>query len=193
MKRLSRVVTLAAGAFLMGSLPQGQPLAAADSHEAAVRELLQIMEVMKVTNEAAGLMLDAQIKNNPQLAPYADILRSFVAKVLREADLETNLVRLYKETFSEPEVRDMIAFYRTPTGKKAVSKLPELMQKGMSLGTEAVQKHSAELAEMITQRQRELEAKPAADAKPPLGEKPSAAPPPTGDEPAAGAVPPAGR
>jgi hypothetical protein len=185
-KRLSRVATLAAGAFLMGVLAQGQPPAAADSHEAAVRELLQIMEVMKLTNEAAGLMLDAQIKNNPQLAPYADILRSFVAKVLREADLETNLVGLYKEVFSELEVRDMIAFYRTPTGKKAVSKLPELMQKGMSLGTEAVQKHSAELAEMITQRQRELE------KKPPAGDKPSAVPPPAGDKPPASATPPAG-
>jgi uncharacterized protein len=184
-KRISRVVTLAAGAFLLGVVAQGQPQAA-DTHEAAVRELLQLMEIMNVTIEAADLMLDAQIKHNPQLAPYADILRSFVAKVLQEADIETSLVRLYKEAFSESEVRDMIAFYRTPTGKKAVSKIPELMQKGMSLGTEAAQNHSAELAEMISQRQRELE------KRPPAGDKPPAMPPPAGDKPPAGATPPAG-
>ena len=40
-------------------------------------------------------------------------------------------VRLYKETFSEEEVKGMLAFYRTPSGQAVIHKMPLLMQKVM--------------------------------------------------------------
>ncbi|NNM81178.1 MAG: DUF2059 domain-containing protein [Burkholderiales bacterium] len=45
--------------------------------------------------------------------------------------LEPMYVRLYKETFSEEEVKGMLAFYRTPSGQAVIHKMPLLMQKVM--------------------------------------------------------------
>lgn len=52
----------------------------------------------------------------------------------------------------------MIAFYRTPTGKKALTLLPELMQKGAALGASVGQAHEAELVQMIEEKKKILDA-----------------------------------
>ena len=42
--------------------------------------------------------------------------------------LKEPLARLYMETFTESETRELVAFYRTPTGQKMLSGLPALSE-----------------------------------------------------------------
>ncbi|MDP5240966.1 DUF2059 domain-containing protein [Uliginosibacterium sp. 31-16] len=42
--------------------------------------------------------------------------------------LKDPLARLYMETFTESETRELVAFYRTPTGQKMLSGLPALAE-----------------------------------------------------------------
>ncbi len=136
------------------------------SHEAAARELVRITDLMRLALDAGGGMIDAQIKANSTMAPYADIMHTWIAHVLQDIDLEGIVVKLYMESFSEAELRDLIAFYRTPTGKKALTVMPQLMQKGMALGMAKAQEHSAELQDLIAKRNQELKGKSGA-TKPP--------------------------
>ncbi len=52
--------------------------------------------------------------------------------------LETISVELYDKYFTEDELKDMIAFYRTPTGKKTIQIMPQLVNDAMQKTTEIV-------------------------------------------------------
>ena len=42
----------------------------------------------------------------------------------RKAELQQKLARTYAQHFTEQELKDAIAFYRTPLGKKLVERSP---------------------------------------------------------------------
>ncbi len=44
------------------------------------------------------------------------------------------MAEIYKEEFTHDEVKDILAFYATPTGKKLAEKTGVLSQKGMAAG-----------------------------------------------------------
>lgn len=46
------------------------------------------------------------------------------------------MVELYARTFTEDELRDMVAFYKTPSGRKSLEKMPLLMQEGFRISQE---------------------------------------------------------
>jgi hypothetical protein len=42
---------------------------------------------------------------------------------------------IFMETYTESELRELVKFYRTPIGKKAIQTLPEITRKGIERGT----------------------------------------------------------
>ncbi|HET6372528.1 MAG TPA: DUF2059 domain-containing protein [Candidatus Polarisedimenticolia bacterium] len=130
---------------------------APSAHEQAVKEMFQLMGLERAMIGGATAMIDAQIQGNPAIAPYRDVMLEWAGKYLTWEAMSPGLVKLYMETFSEAEVREMIVFYRTPTGRKALMKLPELMQKGAMIGAEVGKAHQQELEGMVLERQRQLE------------------------------------
>ena len=71
--------------------------------------------------------------------------------------LRGDFAQLYAESFTEPELREVTAFYQTETGQKAIRLMPSLMARGMALGQQAVADHQADLEARIQKRVRELE------------------------------------
>lgn len=69
--------------------------------------------------------------------------------------LERGFVDDYLETFSETEIEDMVACYATPTGTKAISAVPSLLERGSERGMSPVEKHLPELQERIQERVKE--------------------------------------
>ena len=47
-------------------------------------------------------------------------------KELTKKIVNEEMVRLYETHFTHSEIKDMIAFYESPTGKKMLEKTPEL-------------------------------------------------------------------
>jgi hypothetical protein len=148
-------------AALVAALPA---LGRADekSHRQAVEELLQVTNMEKVLQTSMDTMLEAQVRANPRLTPYRDAMRKFFEKYMSWSSLKEDFVKLYMDEFSEEEVKQLTAFYRTPIGKKTLEKLPQLMVKGSKLGTERVQAHLDELQKMMRE----------ADEKKKAGDKP---------------------
>lgn len=128
------------------------------SHRQAAEELLRTMGVERQMDSAIDQSLAVQIKQNPGLVPYKEVMRKFLSKHISYAALKDDLIQIYVEEFSEPELRQITAFYKTPAGKKLAEKGPALMGKGMKLGMNRVAQHQDELKQMIqdeTKKQQE--------------------------------------
>jgi hypothetical protein len=127
------------------------PVVLADqkTHRKVAEELLKTMGVDKQVETAIAQMLDLQIKNNPKLVPFRDTFKKFFTKHMSWESLKEDLVTIYVDAFTEEELNGILAFYRTPVGRKMVEKMPDLMSKGMQLGVRRVQENQEELRRMI--------------------------------------------
>ena len=130
-----------------------------DSHTLAVEEFFTVMNMKETSDKTIDQMLAMQVQQQPQLASYKDVMTTFLRKYVSYEALKDEMVKLYKAEFSEDEIREMTAFYRTPVGIKAVSKLPTLTASGAQLGVNRVQINMAELQQAIAKREVELKAK----------------------------------
>jgi hypothetical protein len=158
MKFFRIVCSLAALSCFASALLAADAKAAVSSHEQAARELYELMGGKNLA-QTASMAVVAQLQSNPEMAPYKDVLESWVHKVYSGDTIDKQMVQLYVETYSENELRQIIVFYKTPVGQKVLSKMPEIMQKGMTIGQTLAQEHMPELREALTARQHELEAK----------------------------------
>ncbi|MGH9868726.1 MAG: DUF2059 domain-containing protein [Candidatus Polarisedimenticolia bacterium] len=130
----------------------------ASSHDEAVLELFQVMGLERNAVAGAAAMIEAQVQANPDIEPYRDVMLEWAGRFLTWDAMAPDLTAVYKATFTEREVREMTAFYRTPTGKKVLETLPKLMQKGAEVGMNLARSHQKELETMVLQRRKELEA-----------------------------------
>jgi hypothetical protein len=124
------------------------------SHRQAAEELLQTMNMEKQMDSAIDQTLNAQIKAQPALAAYKDVMRKFLDKHISYAALKDDLIQIYMDEFTEPELRQITTFYKTPAGKKMSEKGPTLMGKSMKLGMERVAKNQNELKQMILEESK---------------------------------------
>lgn len=129
-----------------------------DSHRSAAAKYLRLAAVDKVMVSMAPMMTEAMLKGNPLLEPYSGVLRDWAVKTMTWENFEERLVNAYVEAFSEKELQEMIAFYQTPTGQKAIRLQPEMMQRGGEIGNEVAMEHQNELKKMVEKRKAEIEA-----------------------------------
>jgi hypothetical protein len=149
------------------------PRAHADdaSHLAAAKHLLNMMNMAELMDQTVVQAIDAQVKGNPQMSPYRETMLAFFRKYASWEQIEGDVTKSYVENFSEAELSEVTQFYKTPTGKKVLQRMPALMAQGAQIGQQRVQAHLPELMQMI-QAQDEKLRKAAAD------EAAKAAPPP---------------
>jgi hypothetical protein len=119
------------------------------SHRAAAEELMQAANMEKLLQASVDVALNQQIKANPQLAPFKDVMHKFLSKHMSYAAIKDDLIAMYVAEFTEQELKEVTAFYKTPTGRKVLEKTPTLMQKGGELGAKRVQDNLPELQKMI--------------------------------------------
>ncbi len=60
--------------------------------------------------------------------------RAWMTEDIKWSELEPKIVDLYVRDFTEAELREVIAFYKTPTGQKALKNLPLLMAECAKIG-----------------------------------------------------------
>jgi hypothetical protein len=115
----------------------------------AAEELLLTMNMKQVIDQSLEQMLALQLKNNPSLQPAEATLKQFFNKYMSWEALREDYIKIYMEEFTEKELREMMSFFRTETGKKMASKQTILMMKGAQLGQSKVQEHMSELQDML--------------------------------------------
>lgn len=150
-----RAIRIAVALLLLcTAAASAQEQAAPTSHERAASELIDVLRLEQMTAASITTMTDAMLGQNPMLAPLRDVFIGFFTEFMRWEELRPAYVRLYRESYTESELRELIAFYRTPIGQKTVELMPRLMQQGAEIGQKQLQPHLPELQRRIEARLR---------------------------------------
>ena len=72
-------------------------------------------------------------------------LGQLVTTALKSEEMKVDVASLYAEVFSEDELRQTIAFYQSPLGRKLLERMPELMQKSMQISQDRMKDVMPEL------------------------------------------------
>ena len=125
----------------------------AQSHRKAAETLLIVMEVDKSLPQITAQVVETQLQQNPQLAPQREVLLRFLTKYLNWESVKEDTITAYTHEFTEPELKKLTEFYKTPVGKKASEKLPQLAFIAGQLGLKKAQANQAELRQMLGDQQ----------------------------------------
>jgi len=139
---------LAVSVFLSG--PVRAQSQGADA-EAAARELITTIKLGEQFKAMLPMIFKsikpAIVQNRPDVDRDFDALMPIIQDKMgaRINEMEDAVVAIYASNFSAGELRDLIAFYKSPTGQKFLQKTPIVTQQtiaagqkfGQSAGTEA--------------------------------------------------------
>lgn len=144
---------------LIAALSQGNAMADTSisaSHEQAARDLIDLIGLEQQMQGGAEAMMDAMTMQSPELKEYRDVILDWANSIMTWDVFGPQMVEIYAGAFSESELRELIVFYKTPTGQKTITLLPELMSKGAQLGAGVAQENIGRLQKMIEVRREEL-------------------------------------
>jgi hypothetical protein len=139
--------------FLLILIVIAPSLTSADpaSHARVAEELLVTMDADNLLKQSISQMMQLQIQQNPQLGLYEKVLMRFFEKYMSWESLRPDFIDLYTQAFTEDELREILGFYKSQVGQKAVKAIPNLMAQGGQIGVKRIQDHLPELQTMIAE------------------------------------------
>jgi len=109
--------------------------------DAKVEELLTLMKVEQMQKQAMDNM-QQMFSNQLKSQPGADMAKAeqkqkkvfdLMAQKTSWQTIKSDYIKIYSDTYTDPEIDGMLLFYRSPAGKAMVDKQPALMSKITSL------------------------------------------------------------
>lgn len=86
---------------------------------------------------------------------------AYFHQMMTDPDLQKAVIKLYDDSFTTEELEIMLAFYETPTGQKALERMPQIVARSMSLGQKYAEKYApdfqAQLEKIIEKYADKLE------------------------------------
>lgn len=140
-------------------------LSAGEAEQQTALELLGVMQFEKVINDSTNASVEMLKKMNPEAVANEAAVRNFFKKCMDIEILKNETVAIYSDTFTVNELQDMIVFYKTSTGQKALQKLPEIMQRSMQSAQARVMGHIGELEAILTANKPVTPSEPAIAAE----------------------------
>jgi hypothetical protein len=123
--------------------PPAAPIA--PSHLAAAKEYLDLHGIVDMAMTGAQMAMDQQIAANPALRPYRQTMLDWARELFSSDETKTAFATVYAEVFTEPEIRQLMEFARTPLGRKVAANQVNLAQRGAEVGQRVAQAHQADL------------------------------------------------
>ena len=116
------------------------------SRQALAGELITVLKVKENVERSLAMMHQMIASQIEQLAPPGTSsaeqseLKGRISKVIELVGQELSWdkmkneqIALYADTFNEQELKDLIAFYKTPSGQSFIEKQPEVMKRSMEI------------------------------------------------------------
>lgn len=150
--------------FSMGAMAQ-----AASSHEQQAETFLKLVKadrlVVPVYAQVQQMFVQGFAQNGGTEADAA-VLEHFQARANGELDkyvawpqIKPALVALYTQSFSEAELKALIAFYQSPLGVKVLNQMPALTQQSAELTQARIEKAVPAINAMMDEMSAKLKAK----------------------------------
>lgn len=129
-----------------------------DEKKRVIDEMLEITGALKVSEmmgtAVANQMISALSKQNGSVDPkMVEVIQDEIGKIMHDEFIANGFINqmsydIYHKYFTTAELKEVVAFYKTPTGGKMASLLPQISQEGMMRG----QKHGESLGPTIQSR-----------------------------------------
>lgn len=126
----------------------------AASHRAAIEELFAALGAEREMTAGVESEIRAAAARNPALAEYQPLMLAHARRYLRWPELKEDFIRVYARTYTEPEARQLAAFYRTPIGQKSLRVQSRLVSDVRRITQERLRPHARELTDAIVARAR---------------------------------------
>ncbi len=132
---------LAVAAVITMGLLAGSPVRAQEPSAGAIASARELVELKGGTNMFDNLIpgVIESVKNslvptNPNLMRELNEVAMQLRKDLegRRAELNGEVAKVYSKHFTEQELKDTIAFYKTPLGKKLIAEEPIALNESMT-------------------------------------------------------------
>lgn len=126
--------------------------------ENSYRQTLKQMFEATGTEEAYKVVINQMItmfkEQYPEMGTeeWDNLEKEFLKTSLN--DLTEMLVPVYKKYFTEADLKEMIAFYNSPVGKKFAQTSPMIMKESMVIGQEWGRKIGEDFAKKIEQKSK---------------------------------------
>jgi uncharacterized protein len=134
----------------------GAPVASAEQAPAHPVTPEQVREILALTGAAdvKQQMLDGLVPHVKTMLPYMpQSVLDDIQQSMAIADFDGAMLRAYRKRLSTEEAGEIIAFLRTPAGRKMASVLPQVQDEGRQAGAalgqqvmlEVIERHQAEI------------------------------------------------
>ena len=144
----------------VGQAAPEEKTAPAREKRADIERLMKVTKAAEMGAQMGDLMAQQIVQLSGADTPEAVArCREFAATAVREMlaqkGLMKELVPVYEKHFSHEEIREMIAFYETPLGKKSIEVMPEVMADSMQIGQRWAARVMPEVREKVIGQMRE--------------------------------------
>jgi uncharacterized protein len=119
------------------------------SHRKVVEELFNRINMAATVDQTAMQVAAAVTGTNSEDQEYADTVREYVRKYVSWEPMKDEIIGLYMKTFTEQEIKDLIAFYNTPAGIKLLDQSGAIGQAVSVSVHQRLVAHSPELKKMM--------------------------------------------
>lgn len=164
---MSRLRLICSALLLAAS---SQAFADAASHAAQAERFLELTRADKLTTPVYAQVQQMFAQRFAEAQAPADkkaLLESYQAKANAELNraigwdkLEPDMVKLYTTTFTEAELKELMAFYQSPVGRKVLEKMPLLAGQSVQISQQRLQSAVPEVNKLLEQMSVELGGKP---------------------------------
>ncbi|VVN65771.1 DUF2059 domain-containing protein [Pseudomonas fluorescens] len=150
----------------------GQALADTASHNASAEAFLTLAHADKLGTPVymqVQQMFAQRFEQTKAPESKKALLETYQAKANAALDqaigwnkLKPDMVKLYTSNFSETELKDLVAFYKSPLGKKVLEKMPQLTQQSAQMTQAKLESAVPVVNKLLADMTAELEPKGAA-------------------------------
>ena len=147
-------------------------MADAASHAADAERFLQLARADKLAVPVYAQVQQMFAQRFAETGASQDkqaVLETYQAKANAALDqaigwnkLKPDMVKLYTTNFSESELKDLVAFYQSPLGKKVLEKMPQLTQQSAQMTQAKLESAVPVVNKLLADMTAELEPKGAA-------------------------------
>lgn len=89
-----------------------------------------------------------------ELAQHRDVLEAWFARYLSWPAMSAEVAAIYRKHFTEAELKELIAFYQSPVGKKSLDTMPAIFQESSLVGKSLAERNMPALQTMLNEAKR---------------------------------------
>lgn len=131
MKRILTLLVFAGSFAFLGCATTSSPEPPSATKEEDIRTLLRLTDAENLGMQMANGLIE------PFKALAPEVPEEYWEELFSKANMGQmidQIVPIYDRHLTHQEIRDLIVFYQTPSGKALVEKMPQIMQESFQVG-----------------------------------------------------------